>query len=325
VRGDHITLEANPYYWRGVPKIKKVIYKIIPDRNTLLTQLQTGEVDMWTFVPSAYAGRAMALSNTAHFRGPSYLYTHIDFNTSHPALKEKAVRTALRLATDRKTLLDKVGHGFGILQEDQITPASPFHTAIPEVPFDVAQANKILDDAGWARGPDGIRAKNGVRLDLDIATATGNQDIDARIEQLRGDWQQIGVKLTSKHYNSALFFQVTGGILYGGKWDVTTFGWQMTPDGDLNPFNSCELMPPNGQNVTRLCDPRLEKWLQLQKVTYSEAARKPIIANAVKIIDEDVPYEVLYVQEDVHVYNADLKNWHPNNTTPFDDFLNVDI
>ncbi len=325
VRGDRITLEANPYYWRGVPKIKKVIYKIIPDRNTLLTQLQTGEVDMWTFVPAAYVGRAIALSNVHYSRGPSYLYSHVDFNTSHPALKEKVVRAALRLATDRKTILEKVGHGVGILQEDQITPASPLHTALPEVPFDVAQANKLLDDAGWQRGPDGVRAKNGVRLDLEMASGVGNQDIDARIEQLRSDWQQIGVKLTSKHYNTGLFFQVTGGIVYGGKWDVTTFAWQLTPDGDLNPENSCSLMPPNGQNITRLCDPRLEKWLQLQKVTYSEEARKPIVAAAEKLIDEDVPYEVLYINEDIHAYNADLKNWHPNNTTPFDDFLNVDI
>ena len=303
-----------------------MIYKIIPDRNTLLTQLQTGEVDMWTFVPAAFVGRATALANLNHVRGPSYLYTHIDFNTSHPALKDVVVRQALRLATDRRTILEKVSHGVGILQEGAITPASLLHVDLPEVPYDVAQANKLLDDAGWARGSDGVRAKNGVRLDLDVATVAGNQDVDARIEQLRSEWQMIGVKITPKHYNSALFFQVTGGILYGGKWDVTTFAWQMTPDADLNPENSCDLLPPNGQNVTRLCDrQRLEPLLQQQKVTYSEEARKPIVAQAEKIIDEDVPYEVLYINEDVHAFNADLTNWHPNNTTPFDDFLNVDI
>ncbi len=325
VRGDHINLEANPYYWRGQPKIKKVVYRIIPDRNTLLTQLQTGELDMWTFVPAAYVGRSTALPNLSHTRGPSYLYTHIDFNTSRPALKEKAVREALRYATDRKTILEKVSHGVGILQEAAITPASVLHVDLPEIPYDVAKANSILDAAGWQRGADGVRAKNGVRLDLEVATVAGNQDVDARIEQLRGMWQQIGIKVTPKHYNSGLFFQVTGGILYGGKWDVTTFAWQLTPDADLNTENSCELMPPNGQNVTRLCDPQLEKLLQQQKVTYSEEARKPIVAQAEKLIDEDVPYEVLYINEDVHVFNADLQNWHPNSTTPFDDFLDVDI
>jgi peptide/nickel transport system substrate-binding protein len=325
VRGDHITLEANPYYWRGQPKIKKIIYKVIPDRNTMLTQLQTGEIDMWTFMPTAYILRAIALPNVAYYRGPSYLYAHIDFNTSHPALHELAVRQALRLALDRRALVAKINHGIGIIQESMVTPASPFATHVPYVETNVAKANQILDAAGWKRGPDGIRAKNGVKLNLDFGTIAGSQDVDSRIELIRANWSRIGVGLTPKHYNSALFFQVTGGILYGGKWDVTIFSWQMTPDGDLNPQNSCTLIPPNGQNVTRLCIPALEPLLQQQKTTYSEAGRKAIIAKEVPLIVDNVPYAVVNISEDVHAYNRDLTGWHPNNTTPFDDFLNVDI
>jgi peptide/nickel transport system substrate-binding protein len=325
IRGDHLTLEANPYYWRGQPKIKRIVYKIIPDRNTLLTQLQTGEVDMWNYVPPAYFDRVHALSNVATFRGPSFLFSHVTFNTSHPALREKVVRQALRLATDRKLLRDKINHGIGILQESMVTPASPFAVKLPRIPYDVAKANQLLDRAGWKRGPDGIRAKNGVKLNLDYATTAGSQDIDARIEQIRTMWQQIGVSITPKHYSTALFFQLVGGIVYGGKFDVTNFSWQLTPDGDLNPFTSCGLFPPKGQNLSRLCDPKLEPWLQREKTAYNEADRKAIVAKAVPIIVDDTPFEVLYILEDVHAYNSDLTGWHPNNTTPYDDFLNVDI
>ncbi len=326
VRGDHVTLEANPYYWRGRPKLAKVVFKVVPDRNTLLTQLETGELDMWTFVPSAYVGRATALPNLAHFRGPSMLYQHVDFNTTHPALKERAVRAALRLALDRPTMMEKINHGVGILQETPLSPASPFFsTPPPLVPFDTAKANAMLDQAGWTRGADGIRAKNGVRLNLDYALTTGSPDADSRVELIRSTWKDIGVSLDVKHYNTALFFQLTGGILYGGKFDVTTFGWQMTPDADLNPYNACDLMPPNGQNVTRLCDPELQKLLSAEKLAYDEQKRKAIIAKALARVDDDVPYVVLYVTEDVHAYNKDLTGWHPNNTTPFDDIMNADI
>ena len=326
IRGDHITLEANPYYWRGMPKLKKIVYKIVPDRNTLVTQLQTGEIDLWTFVPTAYVDRATMLQNVSSFRGPSYLYAHVTFNTAHPALKELAVRQAIRLATDRKLIRDKINHGIGILQEGSITPASAFHADVPIVPYDVAKANALLDAAGWKRGPGGIRAKNGVSLNLEFAAFTGSQDIDARIEQFRQMWQKIGVALTVKRYNTALFFQVTGGILYGGKFDATAFSWQLTPDSDLNPETSCTLFPPNGQNVSFFCDrARLQPLLEQEKVTYDEAKRKAIIAKAEQIIAADVPYFVLYVSEDVHAYNKDLTGWHPNNTTPFDDFMNVDI
>ncbi len=325
VRADHVTLEANPYYWRGKPALEKVVYKIIPDRNTLLTQLETGEVDLWAYVPPAFAGRAMALKTVAYVRAPGALYQHLDFNTTHPALRDRAVRAALRLALDRPAMQQKISHGIGIVQESSISPALPLATTLPFVGFDLAKANRMLDDAGWKRGADGIRAKNGVRLSLEWATVSGSPDADSRIELIRSMWEQAGVAFDVKHYNVALFFQLRGGIAYDGKFDVTAFGWQMTPDADLNPFNSCTLMPPQGQNITRLCDPRLEKLLQEQKVTYDEQKRKAIAAQALKIIDDEVPYVVLFIQENVHVYNRDLTAWHPNTATPFDNFMNVDI
>jgi peptide/nickel transport system substrate-binding protein len=326
VRGDHVTLEANPYYWRGQPKLKKIIYKIVPDRNTLLTQLQTGEIDVWAYVPAAFVDRATAFATVAHVRRPGMVYDHLDFNTTHPALAERAVRAALRLAVDRETMMKKISHGVGILQETPVSPANPFYTTPPPLtPFDVAKANAMLDQAGWKLGADGIRAKNGVKLDLDFGAITGSQDADSRIELIRSNWKQIGVSLDVKHYNSALFFAVSGGIVYGGKFDVVAFGWQLSPTGAINSQNACELIPPHGQNVTRLCDPRLQRLLDEQSVSYDETRRKALLAQSLRIIDEDVPYVVLQVREDVHVFNKDLTGWRPNTSTPFDDFLDVDI
>ena len=247
-RGDHIKLEANPYYWRGQPKIKTVIYKVIPDRNTLLTQMQTGEVDMWTFIPAAFVGRATALPGVGLHARPE-LSVHPRRLQHQPprapgkggarrrcGLRPTGARSSRRSATASASCKNRRSR-----RRARCT------SILPEVPYDVAQANKLLDDAGWVRGADGIRAKNGVRLDLDVAAISGNQDVDARIEQLRSDWQQIGVKVTPKHYNSALFFQFTGGIMYGGKWDVTTFAWQLTPDADLNPENRATSFRPTAR------------------------------------------------------------------------------
>ncbi len=327
VRGDRVEMEANPYYWRGLPKLKHITYRTIPDRNTLVTELTTGEIDMWNFVPAAFVDRVTSIATATEARGPSYLYSHVDFNTQHPALRDAKVREALELATDRKTLRDKLNHGVGILSETQVSPASPFYQAIPIRPYDVAAANKLLDEAGWKRGADGIRAKNGVRLNLVLATIAGANDTDQRIEVLRSDWKPLGVSLEVRHYNNASFFDqaVSGGILYGGKWDVTTFAWQLTPDGDLSNTNECNQIPPNGQNVTRLCNAGIDALLNREKNTYDEAQKRPIITKTVEAIDALTPYFVLFVYEDVHAYNKDLKGFHPNNTTAFDDFMNVDI
>ena len=327
VRDDHVTLEANPYYWRGQPKLKKIVYKFIPDRNTLFTQLQTGEVDLWPYVPALYAERVKALPNVAASIKPGYLFNHVDFNTQHPGLNDPIVRRALRLATDRKTILDKLGHGVGILQENQMTPVSPWYAPIPEVPFDIAQANKLLDADGWKMGADGVRAKNGVRLAFNFANGSGVPDIDQRIELLRSTWKQIGVTFTVQHYSQALFFgpYQSGGILFNGKWDIVTFGWSQTPEGDLRATNDCALIPPAGENVTRLCDTALQGILNRESAAYDEAPRRAVITEGVKRISELVPYYVLYVQANVHGYTRAMSGWDPNSTTPFDDFMNVDV
>ncbi|MBV8643400.1 MAG: peptide ABC transporter substrate-binding protein [Candidatus Eremiobacteraeota bacterium] len=327
VRSDHVELEANPYYWRGTPKITKITYRFIPDRNTLLTQLQTGEIDVWPFVGAGYYDRVMALPTAKVIRHPSFYYSHVDFNTSHPALADARVRMALEYATDRETIRQKVNHNTGTLSETQVTPVSPMRTDRPIRPYDVAKANQLLDEAGWVRGTDGIRAKNGAKLNLVFSINTGAADTDQMIEIIRQSWAQVGVSLEVHHYAQALFFGPfeSGGTIYTGKFDVTSFAWGMTPDADYTPQNNCDGIPPKGQNITRLCDPVIQGLLEQEKAAYDEGPRKAIIAKLDDRLDEVVPYFILYVRDDIHGVNKDLQNWHPNSITPFDDFLNVDI
>src|SRR5581483_1923217 len=97
---------------------------------------------------------------------PSYYFRHVDFNLTSPKLKDPAVREALRYAMNRPDILAKLYHGVGLLQEQPATKVAPYYDpTIQNVPFDLNKANQILDQAGWKRGTDGIRAKNGVRLD----------------------------------------------------------------------------------------------------------------------------------------------------------------
>jgi peptide/nickel transport system substrate-binding protein len=327
VRGDHVTMEANPYYWRGVPKLKKIIYKFVPDRNTLLTQLTTGEVDMWPLVGLGFFDRVRTLPNVTTVHHPGFFFTHLDFNMSRPLFHDLAVRQALRLAVDRATIVTKIQHGVGILQEGTVTPVSPLYTALPRIPFDLPKAQALLDAAGWKRGADGIRVKNGQRLAFNLATISGQPDADQEIELIRSTWQQLGAQINVLHYPPTTFFAPyqQGGIVYASKFDMITFSWQSTPDGDMSNLFECDQIPPNGQNDLRYCDSKTDQLLQQEKSTYDEAKKKPIIAAAERQIIADVPQIVMFIREDIFSYNSDLTGWKPNNTTPFDDMLNVDI
>ncbi len=282
---------------------------------------------MWLPVPGAYFDRVRALPGIAITRQPSYGYNHIDFNLEHGALRDPAVRRALRMAIDRPTILAKVRHGVGVLQETPFAPGHPFHIDYPRVPFDVAAANRELDGAGWKRGADGVRAKGGQRLEFAVSLVSGAPDTDAIIELIRPAWSQLGARFEVKHYPSPLYFApfATGGILYAGKYDVGFYAWITSPNGDLTNLFGCDRVPPKGQNVPRYCNRAVDRALTRFITTYDEAAQY----DAERVIQEnlarDVPTIVTDAREDVYAYNQDLHGFHPNQVTPFDDLVDADI
>lgn len=327
-RSQRVVMIANPLYWRGRPKLDEVDFDIIPDRNTVVTQLQAHELDLWYPVGGAYLSRVQGLNGFTVQRQPAYLYNHLDFNLSRPVVKDPAVRLALKFAVDRATVRDKIGHGVGNLQDQPAPKTAPYwDPKIAFTAFDVAKANSILDSAGWKRGADGIRQKAGVKLSLDVATSSGTPDADQQIEMIRQWWKQIGAEMTVKHYPSSLMFApyADGGVVYRGNWDVIFFSWSNDPLGDMSFVYACDQIPPNGQNDVRWCNPIADKAMHDLYGHYDQAQRNRDVAAVQEQLQKDVPTIVMTGREDIFVHNADLKNFHPGSVTQFDEFMNVDI
>jgi len=327
-RATQVVLKANPLYWRGRPKLDEVIYKIVPDRNTLLTLLQTHGVDLWPLVPGRYLASASAIPGYSIMRQPSYLWNLMNFNLLHPILQDVHVREAIRYAMNRALIRHKIGHDVGFLAEQPTTRTTPYYVKnVPLVPFDIAKANAILDADGWVRGADGIRAKGGKPLLLSFYTNAGSQDTDNQIELLRQDWKKIGLAINVVHVEPALFFAPAeeGGVVYGSKWDLLFMAWQNEGIGDYSPLYSCAAFPPSGQNVPRWCSKTAEAAMQALYTHYDQAERNKDIAIFVKEFVQDVPVVVTSQREDIYCFNSDIKNYHPNGVTQFDNMMDVDI
>lgn len=328
-RGQKVVMVANPLYWRGAPKLKEIDFEIIPDLNTTLTELQAHQLDLWYPVPPSYfATKMQNMSGFAYISQPGYLFNHIDFNLTHPALRDPAVREALRYAMDRPTMLRKISHNIGVIQEQPAPSTSAYWDPnIKPVPFDLAKANQILDQAGWKRGADGIRAKNGVRLSLVFVTNTGNQSGDALIELIRSWWQQLGVEMDVKHYGVALIFAPASehGVLYSGNWDAIFFSWGVDAIGDMSTIYACDSIPPNGQNVLHWCNPTADNAMHDLFKHYDQAQRNKDDAVMMEQLAKDVPTIITNGRVDISVFNRDLKNFHPNGVSPFDNMMDVDI
>jgi peptide/nickel transport system substrate-binding protein len=326
-RGDSVVMVPNPTYFRGAPKLQKITYETIQDRNTVLQLLRTHEIDLWIEVAPHFINDVRAISGLAISMEPSYVYDHLDFNLRRPVFADRAVRDAMRMATDRATLNKKIRFGLFDLGESVVPPVSNFHKNIPLVPFNIAGANALLDKAGWKRGPDGVRSKNGIRLSVELASSSGSPDSDLEIELLRSWWKQIGIELQVKRYLSSLLFAPaqTGGIIYGGKFDMVVFAWGGDPQQDLANEYACNRIVPNGQNDLFYCDTKVSDVIAQGKTEYDPAKRVAGMNYLQQKIFEDDPTIVLDSRKLISAYNDDLKNWHPSTNTPMDNMLGVDI
>jgi len=324
-RADSVEMVADPLYFRGRPKLQKVIFKIVPDRNTVLLQLTTHEIDLWAEISAQYYDRVHALPETTVIKQPAFQYDHMDFNTTHAILADPRVRRALRYGIDRAEIKEKIRHGLGTLSDNIFGPNHPAYHPIPLSPFDINAGKKLLDEAGWVPGADGVRVKSGQRLSLTFATSAGTPDTDQQIELIRANWKPLGVEIDVQHYQSALMFQQPGGIVYAGKWDVILFAWTLDNFGDVSALYGCHDMPPNGQNVTRWCDKRADAAMEAFKQEYDPAKRNPYDYIVTDQVAADVPVVVMDIREQISAFNSDLKNWRPNPFTPFDNMMQVDI
>nr|MDQ2680946.1 ABC transporter substrate-binding protein [Candidatus Eremiobacteraeota bacterium] len=109
-RGNEVVMEVSKNWWGGKPKLKTVIFKIIPDENTAMTQLQTHEIDAYVRVPNSQYLQVRALPNIKTIDYDTTGYGHIDFNLQNPALADLRVRQALAHAIDMRTLWEKIDH-----------------------------------------------------------------------------------------------------------------------------------------------------------------------------------------------------------------------
>jgi peptide/nickel transport system substrate-binding protein len=329
LRGQSVELSANPHYWRGLPKLQRIVYQIIPDDETLMTRLRAREIDLWMQMNPTKLAEASAIPGVEVLRKPSVYWWHIDCNCAQPALAEINVRQALNHAIDRKTIIDKVLHGAGDLNWSVISPVSfAYNGAVKQYPYDLARANALLDAAGWRRGPNGVRSKNGLELHFTMAYGAGNATWAQMLELIRASWSQIGVTFDLKAYQTNLYFAPfqNGGIVQAGKFDLCAFQWGHTanPTGVINLY-AADRIPPHGQNDLRYRNAEVTQLLHDATQTLDRGRQRALLQRAQAAIAEDCP--TFPIAQSVALYPAstDLKKFDPNSLSPFDFMLEVDI
>jgi peptide/nickel transport system substrate-binding protein len=308
-RGRRIVLARNDGYFKDRPKLDRVELAILPDVNTVETQLRTHEVDM----PVSASAPLYQ-----HLRGvPGLRTTLTSWNSeellmlddARPALRHAEVRRAIAHAIDYSVLIRKLTFGTALPASDIVPPTSIGYAYNAPYSHDPAWANATLERAGWRLGADGIRAKGGTRLDLVMVIAPNGLGPPLAV-QLQQMLRAVGIGLTIKTYPYKGIYAYDGPIV-NGRFDLAVFANTLPYDPDSTSTLTCAQFAPKGENESRYCDPVIDQAERAGLATDDEHHRSEIYSGIGRLVHESVPYIPLYRQRRPSVFNDDLRGYDP--------------
>jgi peptide/nickel transport system substrate-binding protein len=294
IKDDHILLEANPNYWKGVPQIKKAIFRPIPEATTRVAALQTQEADIITNIPPH-------LMKLMDWKGRSYvsktpsvrvIFMRCDPTKGGP-VSDKRVRQALAQGINMEAIIKKVLDGNGILLGQPVTDKHfGYDPSVKPYPYNPEKAKKLLADAGYAKGFDFVlNSPNGRYLnDKEVAEAAV------------GDLRKIGINATVKvhewgtYMNMQYSHAVNPSNLLG--WGNTAFDADYT----LSPLLRTE------QALSNFSNAKLDALIDQGGTTMDQKKRQKIYSDAMKLIHEEAAWVWAYQQVDIYGVNERL-NW----------------
>lgn len=339
--GNFARFVKNPLYFGGEPIIDTIVITFVPDDQTYLANLLSGDSLIGTFVPFNQvpalrdAGLRVEVIPSGYNEG---WFLNASPELAHPAMSDVRVRQAVALGFDRFAFVNDVLLGATTVAASWWENTPYANPNLEPVPFDPDAARALLDEAGWVvtgaplvEGGDGLRAKDGVELRLRFASTTRaiREDMKAVAQQQLG---AIGIDVIIESYPADIFFNgfADGGPAATGNYDIAT--WSSSPGAFPDPDTSrfmCREIPsetsPSGGNWNYYCDPELDALFEQQIVTPDFDSRVAIFHQIDEMIYNAYIWVGVWFDADVWVVNPALENVRLNGQTPFWDVVNWDI
>jgi peptide/nickel transport system substrate-binding protein len=300
-----MVIERNPMSWSVEPKIERVRFAVVPDAITQSLELEKGSGDVESnSLPMDSIPILSSQPNLTVDDAPGTMVQYLAFNTRDPILKDARVRQAIACAINRDLIVATLYHGHARTAMS-LLPQNHWAWTSDVAPYDYdpARAERLLDEAGYPRGADGVR------LHLTIKSST-----DERARLLAAVLQQqmarVGIALDIRSNEFATFYAdvVRGAFqMYSLYW----IGGNEQPDIFSLVFSSARF-PPNGANRGRYSNPQLDALLDDAYQSQDMARRRADYVEAQQILARDLPSVNLWYLDTLVVHNRRLTNVVPS-------------
>lgn len=306
VLGSHVRLVAYDRYFGGRPRLDAIVFRVVADLEQQLAQLQTGQLDLMIIEPPQVP-LVQRMPNVQIINAAQVNYTFVAFNNKIEPFTDRKVRQALTHAVDRKAILDKIYLGRGRLATGPINPLVQwaYTDRVHQFPYDPALAQKLLEEAGWQRGPDGIRRKGGQPLRIVLDVDRGNPVREQTAVVVRQYWRDVGVdaEVRISEFN-ALLSRIRSRPNPLQTWTL----WYITPpEADImGYYHSAGTLNEFGYE-----NPELDRLLEQGRATADPQARARIYQQAQRFMAWDAPVIFLVYPAEIQALSRRVQHWVP--------------
>jgi len=310
VEGEYLILEANEDYWRGAPAIDRVVWQEFATEDAMVQALLAGEIDVADDIPRT---AVPTLQDEENIEVPIMESTVIDElilnshedGTQPASLNDPAVRLAIAHAIDKQQIVNVAFLGYAEPATVVIpTSLGDWHNSeIQGVPFDLAEGNRILEEAGYLDSDN-----DGVREDLEgnpLEYRLNSEDgaTEARILEIISDGlAQIGISAPPAPMDPDSLIALYPAF----DFDLILWGWGLDPDPDFAMLIfTCDERAEGGWNDSGYCDEGFDEMYFEQGITVDHEARRALIWQMEEKLFTDKPYITLDYQKYVQAYRSD--------------------
>ena len=295
VAGSNMIYERNPNYHRGPAKVRQFIHKFVPDQLVLFGQGKTGEVDFLATqgVPNDRWKEAREIKDRVFWANPMPFVQFVYFNCGKPQFADPKVRKALYIALEMKKSLDDVYYGTWERTFSYLHPSHwAYNANLKEETGNPELAAKMLDEAGWRVGSDGLREKDGVKMKFTCSTTAGNPTRQNTQQLFQQNWKKIGVDMEIKNMPASV---VWGEYTIKSQFDTLLVAWEPTVGMDPDYTARChsKYIPAkagSGSNYVQYENAEMDKLLDLGVTQTNVEERKSTYAKIQEILLRDVPF-----------------------------------
>lgn len=312
-----VILDANKDYIDSAPKIDSLIFQTFDNTDAMVQALKVGDIDMLTSVPASAFETVKGFENVNATAIDNYYFYELIINsvdpnfdpapTGNPALADPAVRLAIAHSINKQDIVDIVFQGLAAPGDTIIGPAMGggfWHSPnVEDVPFDIGEANRVLDEAGYVIGSDGVRAKGDLRLEFRLQFPS-TLAVYARMADLMADWfKQAGMKATPEAMDEDSLIAATTAV---GDYDLVIWSWwpDSDPDFILSVLTTDQYVE-GGWSDSGYHNPQYDQLYLDQQQLVDKTARQQAIWKMQELVFNDMPYVVLVYEDMLQAYRSD--------------------